>query len=401
MSPAAGLKITNVTLLLVAFYCQALIAQGVKVNNIYFTEGRGFRWRVYLDEDPSQLRLIKCVEYTLFPSYTKPVREVCDPRDQFALEESGGAEFAIVLKIEWRDRAPSTQAYVLDLHSPDTPQVSKDPILRQVQPTSLALLESGALIIADRATGHILLQTPDGFQSIENLSAFDTVQLTSIEAGGGEAILAATNKLEATQPGMAWVFPPNGGSAVAFWVDQFSNKLVACTWDNNAKTLFLVDDTRDRPNLFALHFSGNRLFGPSGDIVGLDDKDNNLLIVADPPHKRLIAADKFSGRLYRVDLPNGHAHVVELQGEMGQPEAIALSADGQRLFSVDGSRIRMIKLDTTPAQVSTFLRKKNLFKSLKSLAIGPRGQIWVGDDMVHAIYIVSPQGQITGVLSGR
>ena len=97
-------------------------------------------------------------------------------------------------------------------------------------------------------------------------------------------------------------------------------------------------------------------------MVGLDYDDYHLLIVADYAHAGLLGVDVQSGHLYRIDLPNGRAHRLQLSGKVGNPTAIALSPDGDTLYSADEKTIKRISIDTTPAQVSTF----SLFPSLQS-----------------------------------
>lgn len=93
-------------------------AQVVRVTNTYkYTGGTRYDWSVFLDEGPATLKKIRCVEYTLHPTFPNPIRRVCDSRNRFALRANGWGEFTIYVKIEWQDRHITNQPFKLDLHS--------------------------------------------------------------------------------------------------------------------------------------------------------------------------------------------------------------------------------------------------------------------------------------------
>jgi DNA-binding beta-propeller fold protein YncE len=391
-------KAKTAPLLLFALCWQLLAAQEVKVRNIYGAAGSSFIWKVYIDESPTRLQLIRCVEYTLYPTFPNPVREVCDAKDHFALEEKGKGEFTLGLKIEWSGREATVQSYNLDLHSNNIPKVSRDPILNGVRPTGMAFLESGNLVFADQSMGDILLRKSGGFVSIGKVQADTDPQVCPIKFKGNTAIAVAYTNKSFFSTGYVRVLNSDGGHDLAFWIGRQYCHLAGCAWDGSGNALDVVDNS---PQLTRLQFDGRRVTSTSHGIAGIDTRDSHLLIVADFAHGDLLAADATSGNLYRIDLQNDHAHGLTLTGTIGQPRAIALSADGETLYSVDGKHIRRVRLDTTPAQASIFFVEPNTFKDLSSVAIGADGQIWVGDSTVHAIYIVSPGGQVTSVLSAR
>ncbi|HEX7286642.1 MAG TPA: pYEATS domain-containing protein [Candidatus Angelobacter sp.] len=67
---------------------------------------------------PQNLGDIRCVEYTLPPTYKASVQRICNAKSRFAFTQTASREFPVYLKIEWGDGHVSTQEYLLDLHSP-------------------------------------------------------------------------------------------------------------------------------------------------------------------------------------------------------------------------------------------------------------------------------------------
>ena len=403
------LKASAATFLLLVLCCQELLTQEVNVNvrNFYTLNGTLFRWKVYIDEDAKVLKRIRCVEYTLYPSFPKPVNEICDAETHFSLEEEGRGEFTVFLKIEWRDSKPTTQSYALDLHTPRNLQTIRDPSLKGVMPAGLARLKSGGLLIADKGMGHIMSQTSGRFSPIASISPNSPICIADTISDGKEAVLVAVDSGDAPWHGRVQEFAVamNGDSPI--WYDEFHNQITGCAWDDDSETLYVVDEGGW---LFGLRLVGGKLGGPGHEIVGIinqnsgpsDHGDFNLLIAWDPVHKSLVVADKTTGKLYRVDPSSHRATPLPLSASIGTQAAIAFSLDGSALYAVDESRIRQIDLDTAPAQVSDFLKDDNrrLFKSLLSLRIDPGGKMLVGD-YSGALYTISPEGEVLSVISGR
>lgn len=91
----------------------------VRFNNTYRTVHTDrFDWTVFIDEQPSILDQIKCVEYVLHPTFSPPRRRECDRTSRFAHSTNGWGEFTIFLTIYWNNGDTSRQTYDLDLHSP-------------------------------------------------------------------------------------------------------------------------------------------------------------------------------------------------------------------------------------------------------------------------------------------
>ena len=54
-------------------------------------EGDRWKWKAFLDDFGSgDLADVESVEYVLHPTFPKPVQEINDPEDGFALEADGG-----------------------------------------------------------------------------------------------------------------------------------------------------------------------------------------------------------------------------------------------------------------------------------------------------------------------
>lgn len=93
-------------------------AQDISVSNTarFVTSGR-YDWTIFLVADPTVLRSIASVEYTLHPTFPNPVRTVTNPAGGFALSSSGWGEFNIFVKITFRDRRVRTLQHWLSLQS--------------------------------------------------------------------------------------------------------------------------------------------------------------------------------------------------------------------------------------------------------------------------------------------
>jgi transcription initiation factor IIF auxiliary subunit len=58
-------------------------------------------WTIYIEGPAESLEQVRCVEYTLHPTFSDPVREVCDrgPGPAFALSARGGGTFTIRVRV--------------------------------------------------------------------------------------------------------------------------------------------------------------------------------------------------------------------------------------------------------------------------------------------------------------
>jgi len=68
--------------------------------------GGRWDWTVFIDPRSGDLNKIKCVEYTLHPTFPNPVRIICDMGRidaPFALRSNGWGTFQIGIRVLMRD----------------------------------------------------------------------------------------------------------------------------------------------------------------------------------------------------------------------------------------------------------------------------------------------------------
>jgi hypothetical protein len=69
-------------------------------------DGNKWNWTVFIKGDRDKIDEIKCVEYTLHPTFPDPVRKVCDrgnPQQAFALSVTGWGTFTIGIRVFMKD----------------------------------------------------------------------------------------------------------------------------------------------------------------------------------------------------------------------------------------------------------------------------------------------------------
>lgn len=82
----------------------AFAAFSVENTSTYKGNGR-WDWAIYIDTDPLTLQTIHCVEYTLHPTFTNPVHQICDAQDtKFVLSTNGWGTFLVKVKIIYKDQ---------------------------------------------------------------------------------------------------------------------------------------------------------------------------------------------------------------------------------------------------------------------------------------------------------
>jgi hypothetical protein len=92
----------------------------VNVDNVYYPlNAERFAWTVWIAEPQGTLQQIKCVEYTLHPTFPSPVRKQCDRSRAFSLSTAGWGEFTLGVRVLWQDGNQTKQSYRLDLSSPE------------------------------------------------------------------------------------------------------------------------------------------------------------------------------------------------------------------------------------------------------------------------------------------
>lgn len=77
-----------------------------KNTSRYMGEGR-WDWSVFIVSDDKNLEEVKCVEYTLHPTFPKPVRMICNrgstPGRGFFLNSNGWGTFNVGIKVIFKD----------------------------------------------------------------------------------------------------------------------------------------------------------------------------------------------------------------------------------------------------------------------------------------------------------
>ena len=66
-----------------------------------------WEWSVWVEASDAELNKIKFVEYTLHPTFSKPVREIRDRSTKFRLETTGWGVFTIYAKAFLKNGKPS------------------------------------------------------------------------------------------------------------------------------------------------------------------------------------------------------------------------------------------------------------------------------------------------------
>jgi transcription initiation factor IIF auxiliary subunit len=82
------------------------------------SDGR-YDWTVFVYGSRVTAGEIKCVEYTLHPTFPNPIRRVCDrgpdPQHAFALSSNGWGEFTMTLRVFFRNGTQQRLTYDLKL----------------------------------------------------------------------------------------------------------------------------------------------------------------------------------------------------------------------------------------------------------------------------------------------
>jgi transcription initiation factor IIF auxiliary subunit len=75
----------------------------VKNISSYIGAGR-WDWTIFVEADSRSLQQIKCVEYHLHPTFSEPVRKVCNqPETKFAYSTNGWGTFTVKVNILFKD----------------------------------------------------------------------------------------------------------------------------------------------------------------------------------------------------------------------------------------------------------------------------------------------------------
>lgn len=104
-----GLVLALTSALLLSAPASSTWAAVTMKNTSAYAGGGRWDWKIFVDADPATLRQIKCVKYTLHPTFPNPVRQVCDsPRTNFALSSNGWGTFTIEAEVQYRNGRTET-----------------------------------------------------------------------------------------------------------------------------------------------------------------------------------------------------------------------------------------------------------------------------------------------------
>ncbi len=72
-----------------------------------------WEWGIYIEGAQTELDRIRCVEYTLHPTFPNPVRVVCSRPDRFELTARGWGTFTVKIKLMLKDGSMRQLAHPL------------------------------------------------------------------------------------------------------------------------------------------------------------------------------------------------------------------------------------------------------------------------------------------------
>ena len=80
----------------------------IQVNNIATKNNAGsWDWKIFLESSEDILNQVKCVEYTLHPTFPNPVQEICEKGNSetqaFVLTGNGWGSFEVNIRILLKD----------------------------------------------------------------------------------------------------------------------------------------------------------------------------------------------------------------------------------------------------------------------------------------------------------
>jgi transcription initiation factor IIF auxiliary subunit len=90
-------------------------------NTSRYVGDRRWEWTVFVQASPETLNGIRCVEYTLHPTFPDPVRRQCalgDLRFPFALTTNGWGTFEIAIKVLFKDGRERALKHMLVFAAP-------------------------------------------------------------------------------------------------------------------------------------------------------------------------------------------------------------------------------------------------------------------------------------------
>jgi hypothetical protein len=120
-----------------------------------------WKWSIWLEGDPEELRDVRSVTYTLHPTFPNPIRVVTDRRTKFRLDSAGWGGFTVRATVELTSKRVQTLMHKLVLRRPVTPAKAKpaNPPAATAKPAAAKVFLSYSL--ADKATAERFRTTLD------------------------------------------------------------------------------------------------------------------------------------------------------------------------------------------------------------------------------------------------
>ena len=111
-----GKTLLALVVLLPAPFGSVVHAQGslaIRNSSTYVGNGR-WNWKILVEADARTLNSIRCVEYTLHPTFPNPVRRVCNkPGTKFAYASNGWGTFTVKVRIIYKNGRERTLRHSL------------------------------------------------------------------------------------------------------------------------------------------------------------------------------------------------------------------------------------------------------------------------------------------------
>jgi hypothetical protein len=117
-------------LVMAAAVCAAMLSAGLMfisakamaqtgpldIQNVAERVGDQWKWTAFVTGPPEEIAKIRCVRYTLHPTFPNPVQEVCDTSDRehpFAFSAVGWGTFNLRARIEFKNGSSSELTHYL------------------------------------------------------------------------------------------------------------------------------------------------------------------------------------------------------------------------------------------------------------------------------------------------
>jgi hypothetical protein len=367
---------------LIACVCLSIPVFGqIRITNTYErSEDGALRWTVWVDEDSEILQRLRCVEYTLPPTFRDSVQRRCgeDRATNFSLSQSSNEEFLILLRLDWKDGHVSTQTYQLDLHS--APRKIGTPVAITRSSSELYVLSMGGTV-------SVLHITPGGLIERNHFSiagADRPIDLTSSKSDDIESLFVCSRQDEKT----AYItqYSPSG-KVIKRWL--LPDTCTGLDFDRTERAVYFGTSPSNR--IFRI-----KVRDGSGPIsVGEIGRAGSIgPIAVDAIRHRVYAGDARDGSVYEFDLTTGKVRIVA--SGLGDVPAINFAPDGFVLYVADASHRRILQVRTTldVPRAETFA--EGIFRRPSGLAhLGqPLGGLAVSDSSAGSVFLLSSTGRV-------